>query len=144
MHAKRVYSFRTKRMINNRDFSSQIYKSRPGLISIFSHIPRSKISEEMIPYLYMLLTFKKWKPGMHWEWKSKGSYLKLARVKWLLKNKSLSWIIQIHGPNTKQVILKHEQIQWGPPTMSYQEDSYPNSKTTDAFPWATIWKTKMI
>lgn len=133
MHAKRVYNFRTKRMINNRDFFSQIYKSRPGLISIFSHIPRSKISKDIIPYLYMLLTLKKWKPGMHWERKSTSSWLKLARVKWLLKTKSLSWIIQIHGPNTKEVILKHEQIQWGPPTMSYREDSYPKLKYNRCF-----------
>lgn len=38
--------------------------------------------------------------------------LAISESKIILKTKSLSWIIQIHGPNiTKEVILKHEQIQ---------------------------------
>lgn len=37
--------------------------------------------------------------------------LAISESKMILKTKSLSGIIQIHGPNTKEVILEHEQIQ---------------------------------
>lgn len=96
-------NFRTKRMINNRDFSSQIYKSRPGLISIFSHIPRSKISEEIMSYFYIFVNILKMNALRV---KIHKLLLAISESKTILKTKSLPM-------NIKEVILKHEKIQWG-------------------------------